>query len=82
LIYMIEALHKLHKGTLFVWFVLFKDVNLGLFIVWPDRAEKCVMASSGFQADVKALQKVLSARHLVSQKLETAVVIVNSFGVA
>jgi hypothetical protein len=24
------------------------------------------MASSGFQADVKALQKVLSARHLVS----------------
>jgi len=27
------------------------------------------MASSGFQADVKALQKVLSARHLVSQKL-------------
>lgn len=40
------------------------------------------MASSGFQADVKALQKVLSARHLVSQKLETAVVIVNSFGVA
>nr|XP_007153383.1 hypothetical protein PHAVU_003G030400g [Phaseolus vulgaris]ESW25377.1 hypothetical protein PHAVU_003G030400g [Phaseolus vulgaris] len=30
-------------------------------------AEKCVMASSGFQADVKALQNVLSARHLVSQ---------------
>jgi len=27
------------------------------------------MASSGFQADVKALQKVLSARHLVSQNL-------------
>nr|XP_007153740.1 hypothetical protein PHAVU_003G061000g [Phaseolus vulgaris]ESW25734.1 hypothetical protein PHAVU_003G061000g [Phaseolus vulgaris] len=30
-------------------------------------AEKCVMASSGFQADVKALQKVLSARHLTYQ---------------
>ncbi|KOM31654.1 hypothetical protein LR48_Vigan01g120900 [Vigna angularis] len=30
-------------------------------------AEKCVMASSGFQADVKALQKVLSARHLIYQ---------------
>ncbi|WVZ14325.1 hypothetical protein V8G54_011891 [Vigna mungo] len=31
------------------------------------RAEKCVMASSCFQADVKALQKVLSARHLIYQ---------------
>ncbi|CAI8604933.1 unnamed protein product [Vicia faba] len=30
-------------------------------------AEKCVMASSGFQANVKALQKVLSARHLTYQ---------------
>ncbi|MED6145219.1 Proteasome subunit beta type-1 [Stylosanthes scabra] len=30
-------------------------------------ADKCVMASSGFQADVKALQKVLSARHLIYQ---------------
>nr|AFK41809.1 unknown [Medicago truncatula] len=30
-------------------------------------AEKCVMAPSGFQADVKALQKVLSARHLTYQ---------------
>lgn len=28
-------------------------------------AEKSVMASSGFQADVKALQKHLAARHLV-----------------
>ncbi|KAA8515941.1 hypothetical protein F0562_019120 [Nyssa sinensis] len=28
-------------------------------------ADKCVMASSGFQADVRALQKVLAARHLV-----------------
>ncbi|KAL6517509.1 Proteasome subunit beta type-1 [Orobanche minor] len=27
-------------------------------------ADKPVMASSGFQADVRALQKVLSARHL------------------
>ncbi|KAK7251994.1 hypothetical protein RIF29_26127 [Crotalaria pallida] len=30
-------------------------------------ADKCVMASSGFQADVKALQKQLSARHLIYQ---------------
>lgn len=30
-------------------------------------ADKCVMASSGFQADVKALQKNLSARHLIYQ---------------
>ncbi|KAF7844769.1 proteasome subunit beta type-1 [Senna tora] len=29
--------------------------------------DKCVMASSGFQADVKALQKNLSARHLIYQ---------------
>nr|KJB22293.1 hypothetical protein B456_004G040900 [Gossypium raimondii] len=27
-------------------------------------ADKCVMASSGFQADVRALQKQLAARHL------------------
>lgn len=32
---------------------------------WRRRADKAVMASSGFQADVKALQKVLAARHLV-----------------
>ena len=31
----------------------------------PCRAGKCVMASSGFQADVRALQKHLAARHLV-----------------
>ncbi|GAY41998.1 hypothetical protein CUMW_063570 [Citrus unshiu] len=31
------------------------------------RADKCVMASSGFQADVKALQKLLAARHLIYQ---------------
>ncbi|KAH9733054.1 proteasome subunit beta type-1 [Citrus sinensis] len=30
-------------------------------------ADKCVMASSGFQADVKALQKLLAARHLIYQ---------------
>ncbi|XP_059633991.1 proteasome subunit beta type-1-like [Cornus florida] len=30
-------------------------------------ADKCVMASSGFQADVRALQKVLAARHLIYQ---------------
>ncbi|KAL6981811.1 Proteasome subunit beta type-1, partial [Sarracenia purpurea var. burkii] len=30
-------------------------------------AEKCVMASSGFQADVRALQKVLAARHSIYQ---------------
>ncbi|KAK9282590.1 hypothetical protein L1049_010807 [Liquidambar formosana] len=30
-------------------------------------ADKCVMASSGFQADVKALQKVLASRHLIYQ---------------
>ncbi|KAF1876527.1 hypothetical protein Lal_00021241 [Lupinus albus] len=35
-------------------------------------AEKSVMASSGFQADVKALQKQLSARHLVSPNLSYA----------
>ncbi|KAK4858435.1 hypothetical protein QYF36_016386 [Acer negundo] len=29
-------------------------------------ADKSLMASSGFQADVKALQKFLAARHLVS----------------
>jgi len=31
------------------------------------------MASSGFQADVKALQKVLSARHLVSPRISTLI---------
>jgi len=31
------------------------------------------MASSGFQADVKALQKVLSARHLVSLRISILV---------
>ncbi|KAJ4843348.1 Proteasome subunit beta type-1 [Turnera subulata] len=30
-------------------------------------ADKCLLASSGFQADVKALQKVLGARHLIYQ---------------
>ncbi|KAE8660445.1 Proteasome subunit beta type-1 [Hibiscus syriacus] len=33
-------------------------------------ADKCVMASSGFQADVKALQKHLAARHLVPLKIQ------------
>lgn len=32
------------------------------------RADKCVMASSGFQGDLKALQKNLAARHLVSDE--------------
>ncbi|CAF1832984.1 unnamed protein product [Brassica oleracea] len=31
------------------------------------RADKAVLSSSGFQADVKALQKVLNSRHLVYQ---------------
>ncbi|CAD5196484.1 proteasome subunit beta type-1 [Musa acuminata AAA Group] len=30
-------------------------------------ADKCVMASSGFQGDLKALQKNLAARHLIYQ---------------
>ncbi|KAB5569085.1 PROTEASOME SUBUNIT BETA [Salix viminalis] len=30
-------------------------------------ADKCMMASSGFQADVRALQKVLGAKHLIYQ---------------
>ncbi|XP_011017495.1 PREDICTED: proteasome subunit beta type-1-like [Populus euphratica] len=30
-------------------------------------ADKCLMASSGFQADVRALQKVLGAKHLIYQ---------------
>ncbi|KAJ4965514.1 hypothetical protein NE237_017363 [Protea cynaroides] len=30
-------------------------------------ADKCLLASSGFQADVRALQKVLTARHLIYQ---------------
>ncbi|KAI3940865.1 hypothetical protein MKW92_030398 [Papaver armeniacum] len=30
-------------------------------------ADKCIMASGGFQADVKALQKALSAKHLIYQ---------------
>ncbi|XP_008803997.1 proteasome subunit beta type-1 [Phoenix dactylifera] len=30
-------------------------------------AEKCVLASSGFQGDIKALQKNLAARHLIYQ---------------
>ena len=30
-------------------------------------ADKCVLASSGFQANIKALQKNLSARHLIYQ---------------
>lgn len=30
-------------------------------------ADKCVLASSGFQADVRALQKNLAARHLIYQ---------------
>lgn len=29
-------------------------------------ADKCVLASSGFQGDIKALHKNLAARHLVS----------------
>nr|GMC99083.1 proteasome subunit beta type-1 [Ipomoea batatas] len=32
-----------------------------------ESADKCVMASSGFQADVRALQKLLAARHLIYQ---------------
>ncbi|WVZ14021.1 hypothetical protein V8G54_011587 [Vigna mungo] len=42
-------------------FVLIEDITK-VSIVY--RAEKCVMASSGFQADVQALKKVLEARHL------------------
>ncbi|CAN0889805.1 Proteasome subunit beta type-1 [Linum grandiflorum] len=30
-------------------------------------ADKCILASSGFQADMKALQKHLAARHLIYQ---------------
>ncbi|KAK4772236.1 hypothetical protein SAY86_014011 [Trapa natans] len=30
-------------------------------------ADKCVMASNGFQADVKALQKLLAASYLIYQ---------------
>ncbi|CAI0400980.1 unnamed protein product [Linum tenue] len=30
-------------------------------------ADKCILASSGFQADMKALQKLLAARHLIYQ---------------
>ena len=33
------------------------------------RADKAVLSSSGFQADVKALQKVLKSRHLGSEIL-------------
>lgn len=35
-----------------------------LFLGWL-RTDKCVLASSGFQADVKALQKNLDAKHQV-----------------
>lgn len=38
--------------------------NCSLLLI--SRADKSVMASSGFQADVKALQKHLAAKHLVS----------------
>ncbi|CAN0889801.1 Proteasome subunit beta type-1 [Linum grandiflorum] len=31
------------------------------------QADKCILASSGFQADMKALQKHLAARHLIYQ---------------
>ena len=33
---------------------------------WPCSADKSLLASSGFQADVRALQKHLEARHLVN----------------
>ncbi|KAK2990419.1 hypothetical protein RJ640_011167 [Escallonia rubra] len=41
--------------------------HLGMFGGELSRADKSLMASSGFQADVRALQKVLAARHLIYQ---------------
>ncbi|KAK3007512.1 hypothetical protein RJ639_014499 [Escallonia herrerae] len=41
--------------------------HLGMFGGELGRADKSLMASSGFQADVRALQKVLAARHLIYQ---------------
>ena len=36
-----------------------------IFFIYICRADKSVLASSGFQGDIKALQKNLSAKHLV-----------------
>jgi 20S proteasome subunit beta 6 len=41
------------------------------------RADKCVLASSGFQGDIKALHKNLAARELV--KITTKTQLVNCF---
>lgn len=59
---------RLWIGYFFFYFMGISDNACLVFFLFRGRAEKCVMASSGFQADVKALQKVLSARHLVSLK--------------
>lgn len=51
---------KAHSSTHVLHFT-----DVLIYDSWCCRADKAVMASSGFQADVKALQKVLAARHLV-----------------
>lgn len=52
-------------GNLLTEFLYNKLISFILCLYRLCRAEKSVMASSGFQADVKALQKHLAARHLV-----------------
>ena len=40
---------------------------------WFYRSDKCILASSGFQADIRALQKNLDAKHqvyILSYKVE------------
>ncbi|RVX00940.1 Proteasome subunit beta type-1 [Vitis vinifera] len=47
--------------------LLFYESSLACTFVQLVVSRKCVMASSGFQADVRALQKHLAARHLIYQ---------------
>eukprot|EP00268_Persea_americana_P066184 TRINITY_DN8960_c0_g1_i1.p1 TRINITY_DN8960_c0_g1~~TRINITY_DN8960_c0_g1_i1.p1 ORF type:complete len:113 (-),score=12.90 TRINITY_DN8960_c0_g1_i1:255-593(-) len=49
-----------------VWINEWSKMRWISHVEWgEEKADKCVLASSGFQADVKALQKNLVARHLI-----------------
>ena len=68
--------HKVNLSYfLIAWKIyLFLLLNCYFSLYFPsNRADKCVLASSGFQGDIKALQKNLAAKELVSVAYSWAV---------
>ena len=59
--------HVIVYGFLAKYIIFFLFIEYAKLLSFKSlsRADKAVLSSSGFQADVKALQKVLTSRHLV-----------------